>query len=131
MNISGIRPYAGFYEYNSIKAAELRNQQIAASQEEEPADLDSKAVENAAGAVSAATGQNFTSWDFARTYDPKASYELKGVNSDINSLDVMKVVSDLDKDKVIRQYQYFVGDRKQGQQDQTSQMRSAGESFTL
>lgn len=128
MNISGIRPYAGFYEYNSIKAAELRNQQIAASQEEEPEELDSKPVESAAGAASAAAGQTFTSWDFARTYDPKASYELKGINSDINSLDTMKAVSDLDKDKVIRQYQYFVGDRKQGQ---TSQMRRAGESFTL
>ena len=33
MNISGIRPYAGFYDYNSIKASEIRNQQIQASQQ--------------------------------------------------------------------------------------------------
>lgn len=32
MNISGMRPYEGFYEYNSIKAVELRSQQIAAVQ---------------------------------------------------------------------------------------------------
>ena len=31
MNVSGIRPYEGFYQYNSIKLNELRNQQIAAS----------------------------------------------------------------------------------------------------
>ena len=32
MNISGMRPYEGFYEYNSIKAVALRSQQIAAVQ---------------------------------------------------------------------------------------------------
>ena len=32
MNISGIRPYAGFYDYNSIKAEELRSRQIAEAQ---------------------------------------------------------------------------------------------------
>ena len=32
MNVSGIRPYSGFYQYNSIKLDELRNQQIADTQ---------------------------------------------------------------------------------------------------
>lgn len=43
------------------------------------------------------------------TYDSNASYELKGADSDISTLDVTKAVSDLDKDKVLQQYQRFVG----------------------
>lgn len=128
MNISGIRPYAGFYEYNSIKVAQLRNQQISASQEELPNEPDNREAENTASAMQMAPEQNFTSLDYAKTYDPKASYQLKGINSDINSLDTMKAVSDLDKDKAIRQYQYFVGDKKLGQ---TAQKLRSGENFTL
>ena len=50
-----------------------------------------------------------TSLDYAKTYDSNASYELKGADSDISTLDVAKAVSDLDKDKVLQQYQHFVG----------------------
>ena len=53
--------------------------------------------------------QSFTSLDYANTYDSNASYELKGADSDISTLDVAKAVSDLDKDKVLQQYQRFVG----------------------
>ena len=53
--------------------------------------------------------QSFTSLDYAKTYDSNASYELKGADSDISTLDVTKAVSDLDKDKVLQQYQRFVG----------------------
>lgn len=34
MNISGMRPYAGFYDYNSIKAVELRSRQVAAAKDD-------------------------------------------------------------------------------------------------
>ena len=36
MNISGIRTGAGFYDYNSIKINEVRNQQIRESMESGP-----------------------------------------------------------------------------------------------
>lgn len=133
MNISGIRPYAGFYEYNSIKAAEMRNQQIAASQansvpNSEPED-EGKALE------AASPEQNFTSYDFAKTYQPGETYELKGVDSDINSLDVMKAVSDLDKDQVLRQYQYFVGNADSAvtkmQMEPMEKIFRSGENFSL
>ena len=77
MNISGIRPYEGFYSYNSIKINELRNQQIAASQANkvEPED-------KAAQTEELPVEQNFTAMDY-----------------------------DLDKDKVLMQYQYFVGEK--------------------
>ena len=38
MNISGVRPYAGFYEYNSIRSSELRSSQVMAANEQSPKD---------------------------------------------------------------------------------------------
>lgn len=114
MNVSGIRPYEGFYQYNSIKLNELRNQQIAAS---------AKAAEQVTGAedtaqkpeekqvISASVNQSYDSYDFAQQYRPDETFELKGMDSDIESLDAKKAVSDLEKDQVLQQYQYFVGDK--------------------
>lgn len=130
MNISGIRPYAGFYEYNSIKADELRNQQIAESQTA----ASSQQEVSAQVASVAPVEQNYNSYDFAQTYRPGETYELKGRDSDIESLDVQKAVSDLDKDQVLQQYQYFVGSSesviKTPVNDVQQNMRS-GENFSL
>ena len=92
MNISGIRPSEGFYSYNSIRVNELRNSQIMSSKQ---------AVDDTASQQSIA--------DDTADHESNASYELKGADSDISTLDVAKAVSDLDKDKVLQQYQRFVG----------------------
>ena len=49
--------------------------------------------------------------EYAKQYQPDAEYELKGMASDIASLDVEKAVSDMKKDQVLQQYQFFVGER--------------------
>lgn len=107
MNISGIRPSESFYSYNSIKLNELRNQQIAASKEavavQQPQDLET------AIAAESMPVQNYNSFDYAQRYNPDESFELKGIDSDINKLDVQKAISELDKDQVLQQYQFFVG----------------------
>ena len=108
MNISGIRPTAGFYSYNSIKINELRNQQLAVTTQEKAVKRES-VIEQEEVPVE----QTFSSFDFAQTYKPDATYELKGEDSDVSGLDVEKTLSDLEKDKVLEQYQYFVGDRAQ------------------
>ena len=106
MNISGIRPSEGFYSYNSIRVNELRNSQIMSSKQ---AVDDTASQQSIADDKAARARQSFTSLDYANTYDSNASYELKGADSDISTLDVAKAVSDLDKDKVLQQYQRFVG----------------------
>lgn len=106
MNISGIRPSEGFYSYNSIRVNELRNSQIMSSKQ---AVDDTASQQSIADYEAARARQSFTSLDYANTYDSNASYELKGADSDISTLDVTKAVSDLDKDKVLQQYQHFVG----------------------
>lgn len=131
MNISGIRPYAGFYDYNSIKAEALRSQQIAEAQ---PTISLQQPEEPQVTVTEVPVEQNFDSYDFAQTYRSGETYELKGKDSDLENLDVQKAVSDLGKDQVLQQYQYFVGSSdavtKKTNEDAQQNMRS-GENFSL
>ena len=109
MNISGIRPSEGFYSYNSIRVNELRNSQIMSSKQAVDDTASQQSIaDDTADYEDARARQSFTSLDYAKTYDSNASYELKGADSDISTLDVAKAVSDLDKDKVLQQYQHLV-----------------------
>ena len=111
MTISGIRPYAGFYEYNSIKANELRAEQIAATQKAPSVEAEEVSTETQSATVQTpAPEQNFTAFDYAQNYRSDETYELKGKDSDLASLDMQKAISDLDKDQVLQQYQFFVGE---------------------
>ena len=108
MNISGIRPSEGFYSYNSIRVNELRNSQIMRSKQAVDDTASQQSIaDDTADYEAARARQSFTLLDYA--YDSNASYELNGADSDISTLDVAKAVSDLDKDKVLQQYQRFVG----------------------
>ena len=131
MNISGIRPYAGFYDYNSIKAEALRSQQIAEAQ---PTISLQQREEPRVTVTEVPVEQNFDSYDFAQTYRSGETYELKGKDSDLESLDVQKAISDLGKDQVLQQYQYFVGSSdavtKKANEAAQQNMRS-GENFSL
>lgn len=130
MNISGIRPSLGFYSYNSIKIDELRNQQLAVTtQEQSP-----KQEENTGYKDQLPVEQNFTSYDYAKSYQPDETYELKGAESDISKLDVEKTMSDLEKDKVLEQYQYFVGDQAHAiaiDMNTENRIPRSGENFVL
>ena len=130
MNISGIRPSLGFYSYNSIKIDELRNQQLAVTaQEQAPMQEESTGYKD-----QLTVEQNFTSYDYAKGYQPDETYELKGAESDISKLDVEKTMSDLDKDKVLEQYQYFVGDQAHAiaiDMNTVNKIPRSGENFVL
>lgn len=136
MTISGIRPYAGFYEYNSIKANELRAEQIAATQEASSVGAEEVSTETQSAAIQTpAPEQNFTAFDYAQNYRSDETYELKGKDCDLASLDMQKAISDLDKDQVLQQYQFFVGDKDSVTAKMTidplERMIRREESFTL
>ena len=110
MNISGIRPIGGYYDYNEIK----KPQQISPAEtpEVEASQVQTQEPEVTAPKERSAeveAQQNFGAYDYANQYNPNATYSLKGAESDIRSLDVEKAISDMRKDEVIHQYQYFVG----------------------
>lgn len=108
MNISGIRPSVGFYDYQSISDENIRVAQENGSVAENTTPAQAE-VSNAQTDVDVAKQQTFGAYDYARQYNPDAVYEMKGADSDIRSLDVEKAVSDMQKDAVLHQYQYFVG----------------------
>lgn len=117
MNISGIRTYAGFYDYNTIKKQEMRNQQIGEAKADEQnasSELqEQKRQEEVVVEVTPAEPDQ-GAIEYAKKYQPDATYELKGAQSDIAHLDVEKALSDMSKDKVLQQYQFYVGERKAG-----------------
>ncbi len=130
MNISGIRPSVGFYSYNSIKIDELRNQQLAVTAQEQAPKQDENLSHNEQLPVE----QNFTSYDYAKGYQPDETYELKGADSDITKLDVEKTMSDLKKDKVLEQYHYFVGNQAHAiaaDMNNENKIPRSGENFVL
>jgi len=106
MNLSGIRISAGFYDYNSIE-----NQTVTVGSEL-PAELPQSVTsteEYTAPAAIRKSGPDQGAIDYANSYQPDAVYELKGVDSDIARLDVERAISDMRKDQVLEQYQFFVG----------------------
>ena len=115
MNISGIRTSAGFYDYNTIRVNEVRSQQVKeakASEQEETGLNEAVVQENAElsyGESVRPAGPDKGAEEFAKSYQPDVVYELKGADSDITSLDMAKAISDLKKDQVLEQYQFFVG----------------------
>lgn len=108
MNISGIRTYAGFYDYNTIKQSEMRSQQI---QEAKVATMHGHAMQEdtkASEVVAVVSAPDNGALDYAEQYQPDAVYEMKGADSDILKLDVEKAISDMKKDEVLLEYQFFV-----------------------
>lgn len=114
MNISGIRPVDGFYDYNRImslqvmpvREVEANNAIQVLPTKEATVDEVSEEEINQAKAK-----QTFGAYDFANQYDPSATYSLKGEKSELKNLDVEKAISDMQKDQAIHQYQYFVGNK--------------------
>jgi hypothetical protein len=47
--------------------------------------------------------------DISLNFNKGETYDYIGKDSDINNLDVKKAVSDMRKDQLLEQYQYFVG----------------------
>lgn len=127
MNISGIRPSVGFYNYSidNIKGAENYQAPVNDVEETEVKPSISQEEIDAARA-----GQTYGSADFAKEYKANESYEMKGASSDLRTLDVEKAINDMQKDQMLSQYQYFVGEAASMQANQNAQVRGV-ENFNL
>lgn len=139
MSVSVVGPQPGCYQNNSIKLSGALEPQTPNAEDlqdilpEEPGTREPAAGKEDAG-LDTADSQSFDSYDFAQLYRQDETFALKGIDSDINSLDVEKAVGDLDKDQILQQYQYFVGDEaltsaKKG--NAPGAMPRSGENFFL
>ncbi|MEG0805143.1 MAG: hypothetical protein RR364_01025 [Lachnospiraceae bacterium] len=127
MNISGIRPYEGINNYFRI------------SEEEQIAGLNqgSRSVSDTAEnqllqiyEIEAARGrQTQTALDYAKTYDPKATYSMKGRESDLAGLDIERSISASHKEEMVRQYEFLVNPAKASKEEQAQLVKRAQENF--
>lgn len=112
MNILGIRPDESFYKYLTVQQKEDRGLQIQRSKQntEECSDttrnMESIGMDNS----DIKEKQRFSAMDYATMYNPDEKHELKGRDSDIETLDVRSAISEMNRDAVLKQYQFFVGD---------------------
>lgn len=111
MNISGTRTYAGFYDYNTIKSQEEKTQQIVDAKADviQKEALQAEVQEEKAVESPVEKKPDTGAIDYVKRYQPDATYELKGVDSDIANLDVQKALSEMKMDQILEQYQFFVG----------------------
>ncbi len=104
MNISGTRTVAGFYDYNIKKSEDAKLEE---EQESLPVRENLEEPNRDAEPEKTAPGENGLIW-------PEAKRGLEGAGSDIISLDVERVLSDVKKDEILEQYQYFVSENAAG-----------------
>ncbi len=101
MNISGIRTLAGFYDYNIKKGEDAR--QIEEAQEILTVRETLEESERKAEPEKIVSGETAWIW-------PEAKRGLEGAGSNIIGLDVKRALSDVKKDEILQQYQYFIGE---------------------
>ena len=126
MNISGIRPNNDFY----IRDLSIREAQKAAPAVEAPVEKVAETASVQGRTPETEAKQTFGAYDYANQFRPGETYSMKGADSDIRSLDVEKAVNDMQKDSVLHQYQYFVGDNAANQIQTAASIRGA-EDFSL
>ncbi len=123
MNVSGIRPSLGGFDYNSIKIQQESAQVHSAPESTQQQSSNQQPQVSEQEIAQARSRQTYNSGDFAKEFDAKKSYDLKGADSDIRSLDMEKAISDMQKDQMLHQYQYFVGESAVN--EQTAAIRGA------
>ena len=120
MNISGIGSYSG--NYNSIKINSLINQQ--ASKADSGAQTQAVRSEDSAlhqqEQQRIRANQNFNSADYAKQFTPGKTYEMKGADSDLASLDASRSTTDSQKSQIMHQYQLFMDETQAQGVNQTA-----------
>ena len=108
MNISGIGSYSS--SYNSIRINRLfQNQQtpeVQTQQDRQPERPQIDPQEQQA----VREQQTFRSQDYAKQYESGRTYELKGADSEIASLDVAGTATGSQRSQIMQQYQMFMGE---------------------
>lgn len=126
MNISGIRPSVGFYNFSTSGATgNIRPASEPVTEVQEAQVASTSAEENSAEISEARSKQTFSSTDYAQQYKAGETFEMKGKDSDLHTLDVEKAISDMKKDQMLSQYQYFVGESVSMATQSANQIRGA------
>lgn len=118
MGISGVNGIGGMQDY-SIQAPDYSRQPAKTVITEVPQQesrvassnqIDISPAENTQAAEKKPSA-NAALEDISITFHKQDDFGYIGRDSDIHSLDVEKAISDMRKDQILQQYQYFVGNK--------------------
>lgn len=117
MGINGINDYSNFinnYRIPSIPSVSV--DEVKRQDEELKKASSSPALNNTLEdvAISAKPRNDAALEDISLTFNKGDDYGYIGKDSDIYSLDVENAISDMQKDNVLKQYQFFVGNTGTG-----------------
>lgn len=127
MQIQGYGQYGGFYQQSRVQQIrqvtpeEVRRQDEALLQQEAAAQS-SLSLQKEDAPVSDGRSRMADLTNISLTFNEGETYDYIGKDASLENLDMMSAISDMQKDKVLQQYQYFVGP-----QDLQNQVISSGE----
>lgn len=114
MQIQGFGQFGGFYQSNRIpqikqvSVDEVKQQdQLKKQQESNDQSLESLQKEYASTPDNRSRMADLE--NISLTFNAGETYDYIGKDADLENLDMMNAISDMQKDKVLEQYQYFVG----------------------
>ena len=109
MNVSGIRPVGGYYNISSTQRVDSASKAAATTGAESTGTSTSgqSPADTAAQIEKAKSKQTFKAANFDAMYKPESQGRI---DNTLRTADVEKAVSDMQKDEVLHQYQYFVGE---------------------
>jgi len=132
MNISGLRPFEALDHFK------VDNEVIAKAQSDQISRMaipeGKMTPKDKSGEVSMQTekpiSQKLTASDYAGKFNPMASFEMKGSDSDVRKLDEVAKQKKESKDSVLLQYQFYVGPKNSVEEEmQTTQNAKQLENF--
>ena len=114
MTIGGFSDYGYMYRpydvykipvVDSQKADQLEQQKTSLQQNT----VSQNTVADANEAVAPVERANVALEDVSLTFLKDDTFDMIGSESDLNKLDIQKAISDMQKDKILQDYSYFVG----------------------
>lgn len=116
MSIDNIGQYGGFYsqyrlpEIRQVSVEEIQKQdeELASIQQEQS--VATPRIETVQPSNPAPRTASLE--DISLSFNVNETYDYIGKDADLQNLDMMSAISDMQKDKVLEQYQYFVGPKE-------------------
>lgn len=115
MEIGRIGDYGSFYNPSKvydIKTVDLKTVQEQDQEKEQPislASLQTKEAETGTGGNQSQAGKLADLENISLTFQQNESFDYIGQDKNILNLDVEQAISDMKKDSILQEYQYFVG----------------------
>ncbi|MBE5880815.1 MAG: hypothetical protein E7289_00685 [Lachnospiraceae bacterium] len=116
MSIDKIGQYGGFYnqyrmpQIQQVSVEDVKRQDMEAEQQMQQ-NVASPNVEYAQETINPAPRMANLE-DISLSFNVNETYDYIGKDADLHNLDMMSAISDMQKDEVLQQYQYFVGPKE-------------------